>query len=127
MSEIESMTKKQIKKLAIQSYTRNNLDAKKVSSIARFLKRGDLKDYLRALKSIEANKKVLVFIPNMESFSKSDLQKTFGKMFPNKKILYEEDPSLLLGVRVVNNDQIFEFSLKNNLEDLESFIENQYD
>lgn len=103
------------------------MDAKKVNSIARSLKRADLKEYLRALKTIEAQRKVLVFIPNLSEISKSDLQKTFGKIFPNKKVLYEEDPSLLLGVKVINNDQIFEFSLKNNLEDLNSFVENQYD
>lgn len=121
------MTKKQIKKLALLSFTRENLDAKKVNSIARFLKRADLKEYLRTLKNIESQRKVLVFIPDMSAVKKSDLQRTFGRIFPNKKILYEEDPSLLVGVKIINNDQIFEFSLKNDLEDLDTFIENQYD
>lgn len=121
------MTKKQIKKLANLSFTRNNLDANKVRRIARFLKRSDLKEYVRALKSIEANKKVHVLIPNLSQLKRSDLQKTFGKIFPDKKILYEEDPSLLVGVRVINNDQVFDFNLKNTLENLGSFVENQYD
>lgn len=120
------MTKKQIKKLADFSFTRNNLDEKKVGSIAKLLKRGDLKEYVRILKSIEAQKKVHVVIPNLSMIKKSDLQK-FQKMFPNKKILYEEDPSLLVGVKIINNDKVFEFSLKNKLENMDSFIETQYD
>lgn len=120
------MTKKQIKKLAGLSFTRNNLDDRKVDSIAKLLKRSDLKEYVRVLKSIEAQKKVQVVIPNLSMIKKGDLQK-FQKMFPNKKILYEEDPSLLVGVKIINNDKVFEFSLKNNLENMDSFIETQYD
>lgn len=121
------MTKKQIKKLASFSFIRNNLDSEKVNNIARFLKRSDLREYLRALKSIESRRKVVVLIPNLSQLKKSNLQKTFGKIFPGKKILYEEDLSLIAGVRVINNDQVFEFSLKNTLENLDTFLENQYD
>jgi F0F1-type ATP synthase delta subunit len=121
------MTKKQIKKLAYSSYTRNNLDGKKVNSIARLLKRSDLKEYIKTLKSMESGKKVIVLIPNMSLIKRNDLQKTFTNLFPRKKVLYEEDPSLILGVKVINNDLVYEFSLKNTLEDMGSFLENQYD
>lgn len=121
------MSKKQIKILAIKSYTRGNLDPKKVEGISKLLTRADLKNYLRALKTIEANKKVYVFVPSLEKFKKEDLKKAFGKMFPQKKIVYDEDSSLMVGIKVINNDQIFEFNLKNTLDDLSSYLENQYD
>lgn len=114
------MNKKQIKQLAIQSYTKDNLDSKKVRLIANRLTRSELRTYVKFLKSYENQKKVTVFTPKSVVNNRN-----FSKIFPNKKIVFETDPSLLVGLRVVDNDNVYELSLKNTLEDLKSHINNE--
>lgn len=115
------MSKKQIKQLAIQSYTKNNLDSKKIKLIASRLSRSDLRTYVKFLKTYENQKKVTVFMP----MSVVKNGKEFSKIFPNKKIIFETDPSLLVGLKVVDNDNVYELSLKNILEDLKSHINSE--
>lgn len=121
------MTKKQIKKIANKSYTRGSLDTKKVESIARLLKRSELKEYLRAIKALEERSKVVVILPRLDDLKREDVKKTFVKLFPNKRVMFEEDQSLMVGVKIINNDEIFEFNLNNTLDNLSSYIEESYD
>lgn len=129
------MIKKQIKRslrlrlkiLATQSYTRGDLDPKKVESIARILKRSQLRQYLRAIKKLEESRKVVVVFSRFDDFKKEGLKKTFAKLYPDKKIVFEEDKSLIVGVKVINNDEIFEFNLNNTLDNLSSYIQETYD
>lgn len=117
------MIKRQIKSLVLQSYTKNNLDFKKVKKVTKILSRGDLKHYLKMLRSYEESKRVAVVVPKFDEYK--DLEKKIKQIFPNKKIIFLQDPSLMLGAKIIDNDKIFEFNLKNTLENLGSYIEGE--
>lgn len=116
------MNKKKTILLALASYKGKNLDEKKVNTISSFLSRGDLKKYINALKNLENNKKLIVSTPSGSSDAKS-----FEKLFPDKKIVFKRDPSLLLGISIIDNDIEYEFSLKNSLDKILTYIEKEYD
>lgn len=120
------MTKKQIKQLALQSYSKNELDQQKVFRIAKLLKRKDLREYIRTLKNLEREKTVTVVLPEIK-VDKKDLDKQFRTAFPNKKIKYELDPSLLVGVRIIDNDLVYDLNLRDTLKQLSSYIIEKYD
>ncbi len=120
------MTNKQIKTLALQSYTKDNLDQKKVTRITNQLNRSDLKAYIKALKNLEKQKTVTVILPDIKMKQK-DLDKQFKLAFPNKSINYETDESLLVGVKIINNDLIYEFNLRDTLKRINSYIIEKYD
>jgi F0F1-type ATP synthase delta subunit len=121
------MTKKQIKKIAMASYTTNELDIKKVKRISKFLTRNSLKQYIKELKLLENQKTITVLTPSLNKNSQNELRKQFAKIFTEKKIIIENDSSLLLGVKVVDNDLIYDLSLKNTLNNLNKHINEQYD
>lgn len=116
------MNKKKILQLAMYSYTDGFLDEKKVTNISSLIRRSDLKKYINALKNIESLKKIIVSVP-ISNINEG----LFRDLFPNKKIIIKKDPSLLLGVKVIDNDIVYEFSLKNSIENLVSDIKNKYD
>lgn len=116
------MNKKKIDKLIQVSYKNNSLDQKKVNKISTLLSKSDLKKYINGLKLTEKKKNVIICSP----INNQDLRR-FEKLFPNKKILLEKDPSLMLGVKVVDNDIVYEFTLKNSLDKILNFIEQNYD
>jgi F0F1-type ATP synthase delta subunit len=108
------MKKNVLKKLAIASYTENELDEKKVSRISKSLNRADLKDYINDLKNIENKRTVTVTIPNEEESSK--IKQMFAKIYPNKRIVVKIDEELITGIKVVDYDNVYELSLKGYLE-----------
>lgn len=116
------MNKKKIIQLALGSYNGKNLDEKKVNAISSYLSRADLKRYINALQNLDNNKKLIVSSPT-ENFD----TKSFEKLFPDKRIIFKKDPSLLLGIQIVDNDIEYEFSLKNSLSKIISYIEKNYD
>lgn len=116
------MNSKKIDKLVLASYSNNVLNRKKVFKISTLLIKPDLKKYINGLKLTEKKRSLIVSSP----INNQDLSK-FEKLFPNKKILFEKDPSLMLGVRIVDNDMVYEFSLKNSLDKIISHIEQNYD
>lgn len=116
------MTIRKIKKLAQESYKGYILDKKKVNVISTMLSRSDLKNYINELKNIENKKNLIVSAP----FS-NIAEKLLIKIFPNKIIFYKRDDSLMLGVKIIDNDAIYEFSLKNTLENIISHIKQNYD
>lgn len=118
------MTDKELKKLAIASFTRGNIDSKKIIRIAPKLKRSELRKYIKYLKIQIAKDIVRVQVPNMGDYNDKELKKKFFKLFPNKKFVVEENPDLILGVRVIDNDKIYDFNLKNSFEEMnEQFLE----
>lgn len=117
------MKKKDIKKLAQASY--KTLDEKKVSQIASLLSKKDLKEYIRQLKFIEKAQEVIVALPAIKSYNKSD--KFFEKLFADKKIMYQEDPSLILGAKITDNDMVYDINLKSRLEEAARQIEQNYE
>lgn len=111
------MNRKKLKTLVLESYKNDILDSNIVYSIANFLTRSELKEYINQLKNHENKKNVIV----LTSFA-ANSNKGFEKLFPNKKIVYKKDPSLMLGVKVVDNDNVYEFNLKNTLDNIFSYI-----
>ncbi len=116
------MNSKKISDLVRVSYKKDNLDQKKVNKIASLISKADLKKYINGLKLEEKKKSLIVSSP----INNQDLKK-FEKLFPHKKIIFKKDPSLMLGVRVVDNDIVYEFTLKNSLDKIVNYIEQNYD
>jgi hypothetical protein len=116
------MNSKKIDKLITASYKDNDLDQKKVNKISSLIGRADLKKYINGLKMAENKKSLIISSPA----NNQDLRR-FEKLFPNKKIILKKDPSLMLGVRVIDNDLVYEFTLKNSLDKILNYIKQNYD
>lgn len=116
------MNSRKINKLVAASYVNNCLNQKTVNEISVLLSKSDLKKYITSLK-IENMKKTLIISAPINNL---DLTK-FKKLFPNKIIFLKNDPSLMLGVKVVDNDIIYEFTLRNTLDKIISYMEQNYD
>lgn len=118
------MRKKIIKQIALKSYYGEELDEKTVDSIADRLNRHDLKLYIKELKNYEKKKNVYVSLPYPPSNKEKE---TVHLLFPKKKISYIIDPSLVVGVKITNNDLVTEMSLKHTLEDIMLYTSEEYD
>jgi F0F1-type ATP synthase delta subunit len=116
------MNKKKIDKLIAISYRNDNLDQKIINKIATLISKSDLKKYINGLKLAENKKTLFISTP-----SKDFNIKKFRNLFPNKKIVLKEDSSLLLGIEVVDNDIVYEFTLKNSLDKIINYIKHNYD
>jgi hypothetical protein len=116
------MNKRSIDKLISKSYKNNYLNEKTVKKVASLLSKQDLKRYINGLKLEEMKKTVMILSPN-------DIQdrKKFEKLFPNKKIVFNKDTSLMLGIRIVDNDIVHEFTLRNSLDKILNHVEQNYD
>lgn len=108
------MKKNIIKKLAEESYSKNTLDSGKITKIAKKLKRGDLKVYIKNLKDLEAQKTVTITVPSEDGVR--EIKEHFSKLYPDKKIVFSLDSSLLTGIKVVDYDNVYELSLKSFLK-----------
>lgn len=117
------MTRNALKQLVIASYSDGELDPKNVNKIADLLTRSELQLYIRALKNWEKQQQVIVDVPQETPGMKAELQ----SVFPDKQIVLTVDPSLILGMKMHHNDDIYEMSLKNTLEKITEHIEEQYD
>ncbi len=113
---------KKIKKLVLASYVDKKLNPVRVKKITGLLARSDLKTYIKVLKSYEKENTVIINLP----FVYND-KKMFEEMFKGKKIIYKEDPSLIAGIKIINNDIVYEYDLKNTLEDIATYIGLAYD
>lgn len=118
------MTKRVLQHIVLASYTKEKLDEKKVNAISKLLSRADLKAYIRALQLLEQQKKINIAMPKASVYntSKKDLQ----KIFAGKELVFTEDPSLLLGLQIVDNDMVYEMSLKNRLETILDQVSQEY-
>lgn len=116
------MSSKKINNLIKDSYKDGILDKNKVNEIACLISRSDLKKYINGLKLKEKKKNLIISSPNLNQ----ELKK-FAELFPNKKIILKKDSSLMLGVKVVDNDLIYEFTLKNTLNKILDYVEQNYD
>lgn len=113
------MTKKQLHNLVVQSYTNESLDVKKVNSAALILTRSQLKQYIKELKRYESKKTVNIKVAQLPT---KTYQQIFLKLFPNQQIVYTVDPTLLVGIQIINNDQIFDLNLKDTLDNLLTYV-----
>lgn len=117
------MSKKLVKKLIDYSYENNKLNSKNVESVARLLGRRDLNLYIKALKRRERKLSVFIDVP----INNLSVKGKFKEIFPNKKITWDVDPSLMLGLRIINDDMLFEMNLKNTLDKIQSYMRENYD
>lgn len=116
------MDKKKIKILAQKSYKGQLLNENLVKKIAVSLNRQDLKKYIFALKNIESSKSLIVVAQTPGNYKKK-----IQEIFPNKKIVFKEDPSVLLGVKLIDSDMVYDFTLQNTLEKILDFVDKNYD
>lgn len=112
------MNKKILNKLVENSLTRESLDPKKVERIAGILSRKELKSYITALKKWEMKKEIVIISPVA---LKKDTEKELKKMFKNKTIINKIDPTLLVGIRVIDNDLVYNLTLKDTLDNFTNF------
>ena len=107
------MKKRLLKQLVLESYDKGHLLEDKVLAIANQLDRKELKQFIGALKQSEKLRTVFVDMP----FDGTDEDmKSLQSLFPDKKIVLRTDKTLMAGMRIVNNDDIFEMNLKHNLD-----------
>lgn len=118
------MNKRILKELVSESYTGDELDPTKVMKIADVLNRSELKLYIHAIKDVEGKMSVTVTIP--EGMGDLEMEQ-FKDIFPNKKLFVEKDPTLILGVKVTDNDMVYDFNLRNTLEKMVKYVEEKYD
>ncbi len=113
------MKKKQLKLITNISYSENILNLDVVEKIVNLLKRKDLKQYIRALKMREKESSIVIDTP----LPLTDEERLFlEKIFVGKRIENRINPELLLGIRVTNNDNIYDVSLKSKLENIISYL-----
>lgn len=113
-----------LKKLVSASYNKQGmLEQNKVFTIADHLKRKDLKSYIKALKTNEAKTTVLI---ETSSQKKNLIHAVARKLFPDKKIEYIYSPNLLLGIKVTDNDMVYEANLAHSFNSLLTGIK-EYD
>ncbi len=118
------MTKRLLQQLVLASYQDEDLDAHNVDEISKRLSTKDLKAYLRALKLMEQQKKIYIAMPSASVYNTS--KKDLKKLFPKKELVFTEDPSLLLGMRLIDNDMVYDMNLKSRLENVIEEVEQQY-
>lgn len=82
------------------------------------LKKNELREYIKHLKTQISANKVRVLVPNLEKIDEIKIKKHFSKFFPDKKIFIEQNPELLLGIKVIDNDIIYDFNLKNSFDNM---------
>ena len=113
------MDKRLIKKLVLASYSNKILDGKKVNKIVKLLTRAELKMYIKRLKIVEKEKTVIIVLPKISS---KKATKEFQSIFPGKQVLLKEDRNLIAGIKIIDNDQVYESNIKNNLNNIISYI-----
>jgi F0F1-type ATP synthase delta subunit len=118
------MTKKQIKELVLESYKEGELDGKTVEKVAELLTRSQLKQYVATIKKYEDEKSVVISIPALPN---KDQEKKLSSLFPKRKIVFDIDPSLLMGMRITDKDLITDVNLKHTLDHLVEHVTENYD
>lgn len=113
------MVKRDVKKIIEKSTTEGKLDKTKVDTVADELDRKSLKQYVRELKKFEKAEKVTIHVPLNQ---KSKYLDELTALFPGKTLEILEDPSLILGIKIIKGDDVFELNLKNKLTDILNYI-----
>lgn len=119
------MKKKLLKKVITASYNnKNELDEDRVTSIATHLTRKDIKEYIRALKQLEKRKQLVVdtsFVPTAKQ------EEILRERFPGKDVIFHVNSDLLFGIKITDNDIVYDMNLQRTLDAIEDYIEQQYD
>lgn len=118
------MNKKIISRLVDASYIENTFDEVKVHKIVSLLKRKELKLYIKALKQYEQEHTVIVEVPQGNEDAYKQLVK---EIFSKKNVIYKVNPSLILGIKIIDNDIIYEMDLQSIFDDILTKMKQSYD
>lgn len=113
------INKKVVAKLVEVSYNKGRLDEHKINKIIKILNRKDLREYLKALKRQESKNNV--FIDHSFDLSDQDKQK-LGNLFPDKTVIFRKDPGLVWGIRILEDDKVYNLNMKNVLEQMRIYL-----
>lgn len=120
------MSIKKIKKLALKTYSQASINTKMLDIVSKKLERKDLKAYINELKRINQNRIVKVYVPDRKVLNYK-LEKSISKFFEGRSLMILEEPELLAGIRIVDNDLIYELNLKDSLENMVEYLKEIYD
>ncbi len=95
------------------SYDGDVLNSEAVSKIADFLTRKELKEYIRAIKNREKSMTLFVEVPHDKMKLHTDELK---ELFGAKKVSVAINPELLLGLRMRDQDDVYNMNMKYSLE-----------
>lgn len=109
------MDKHILRRIVLESYSKEELDKGRVLKIANNLNRRQLKEYIKALKNEENKRYVDVTLPYKPSDKEEE---TIKNLFPKKKINFFQKPSMIAGIEVRNEDEIFSLSLEDELDNI---------
>ena len=104
-----------IQGLVVKSYKQDQLDPAIVDLVANKLNRRELKQYIRLLRKQENKKQVIVTVPKSLTSEERDM---IQKLFTGKKLYYTVDPSMISGIRIIDNDVEYEVSLDQIFQNL---------
>ena len=113
------MDKKLSKLLIEKSLTNNRLDNKKILTIADQLTRKQLKSYIVGIKRWSRMNTVTVQTARAVS---EDLKREIRAQYPEKQVAFAILPELIVGMRIIDNDTIYERNLKNTLLDIQQYV-----
>lgn len=117
------MTKKLLHQIIKYCYKDNIISPENVNKVVGYLDRSDFKEFVKGLKMYEIKHSVFIDLP----IDNNNLKSKFKEIFPNKKIVLGLDNTLMLGLRILDYDMLFEINLKSNLKRILSYIEEDYD
>ncbi len=118
------MNKTFLKQLIITSYKKNELNQDRILKIADRLNRKDLKKYIKGLRMAEKIRTVIVETPIDENI---ETKRHIQKIYADKKVVFKKNPTLMVGSKITDNDDIVEMNLRNSLESIVESIGENYD
>ena len=113
------MDTKAIAKLAEISYISNTLNEKRVNNITKHLTKAELRAYLKALKRLEKKNNILFeYAYDLSEQNK----KKFKELYGDKQITFIKNPDLLVGIRITEDDKVYNLNMNHALEQVNIFI-----
>ncbi len=116
------MNKSDLKNLALASYKNNELSWKRISKIIKHLNKPELRHYIKLLKMLEKQKTISIILPKTTLKQRNDVIKKFAKIYKNKKIDILENKDMVLGIKIIDNDLIYEYNLNHTLNNIKDQI-----
>ncbi len=120
------MTTKKIRKIAQNSFINGKLDKKVIAKVTRTFTRREFKTYVRALRIITKKRVVKVYVPNKRLVTR-EIKNSLLNFFQEKELDFIEEPEILAGIRIVDNDMIYELNLRDSLENMINYLRKSYD
>ena len=77
----------------------------------------DLKEYIKFIKKIESKKTIILTVPDDKISNISEIAGKIKKAYPDKNLYIKTDPGLIAGMKIQNDDLVYEVSMKEILEE----------